>query len=341
MISKALQEKILQQAFRCPSVHNVQPWLLKVNSRSLIVYDNLDRTLNVGDPQLHDHEVSMGAFVEGLDLILGTEGLRIAEIKDLELRKISYKNYLLRERFELILQPGAVADSLAAEIPRRRSYRGVFPKNSAEDRRRLEAAMNKDHSAVITSLEELKTWARIYDQSALRGNSQGPYQEELYHWLRLTENHPRYQEDGLNREALSLSAMEGFFANTFMKPSVYKKLNQWGLAKYLVSEAPQIRSATGLVFIFKPDGATAFEAGRLFYRLWLELTREGFSACPLSSLVDDSEARKKLMEKFNNKTPLNVLRVGRAPQKSLYTSPRLPLKEKIISENEAGVIYED
>lgn len=97
-----------------------------------------------------------------------------------------------------------------------------------------------------------------------------------------------------------------------------------------MTEAPQISSATGLLVVFKQPGLSPLENGRNFYRLWLKLTAAGFYACPLSGLVDHPEGRKQLEVRFDNKSVLNVLRVGRALPEKLYTSPRLPVSETLM-----------
>jgi hypothetical protein len=336
MITTTLKNKIIEQAFRCPSVHNVQPWLIEFQPEGLTIYDDLSRTLSIGDKSLHDHEVSMGAFVEGLNLILSTEGLGVGELVDLGAQEKVFQNRKIRARFRLTFKAHQKEDSLAGAIPQRRSYRGLFKKSTDTDKATLAKAFHGESSAVITEENEIKSWAQAYDQCVVRINSNSPYQEELYQWLRLTEKHPSYSLDGLNREALSLSAVEGSVANFLMKPSVYRKLHQWGLAQAIVSEAPQIRSSTGLLFIFKRSQETAFAAGRRFYRTWLELSQLGFSACPLSSLVDDAITKLKIESTFQGRIPLNVLRVGLAPENKIYKSTRLNTTEKVIE----GLSYE-
>jgi hypothetical protein len=332
MISAKLQERIRAEAFRCPSVHNVQPWLLAIKADHFVIYDDLQRSLSIGDAQLHDHEVSIGAFIEGLNLLLGTEGLAVDEIVSLAETPRPFKDRTIRERYRLTLKKGAVADPLADEISRRHSYRGVFPKSTELDKSRLAKIFDEKLFAVISAPDQLFAWAKAYDECAVRINAEPAYQAELYHWLRLRDSHPNYQMDGLNREALSLAPIEGRIANFLMRPSVYQNLNRFGLAKLVISEAPQIRSATGLLFLFKVPGESPLQAGRRFYRAWLELSRQGFSACPLSSLVDDRTARVKIEATFPGKIPFNVLRVGIAPPEKVYKSARLSPEDQIVEE---------
>lgn len=334
MINASLKEKLLQQAFRAPSVHNVQPWLLQVKDDRLIVFDDLARSLAIGDKALHDHEVSLGAFTEGIDLILSTASLKLAGVQPLSAKEVSFKNRQVRPRYELRIERmgGGDEDPLAKEISRRRSFRGVFAKADQASRERLKSAFTDERFAVVGDVSQINEWAKEYDACAVQINAKSEYQAELYHWLRLTKAHPAYNKDGLNREALGLSAIEGSIANVLMRPKVYQFLNRLGLASLVVSEAPQIRSSTGLLFLFKLPNETPFEAGRRFYRAWLNLSRLGFHACPLSSLVDDEISKQKIQAAFPGRIPLNVLRVGVAGDSGVYQSARLNTSDFLVED---------
>ncbi|MFM6929435.1 MAG: hypothetical protein ACKOX6_13285, partial [Bdellovibrio sp.] len=332
MIKAALKNKISELAFRAPSVHNVQPWVLDVGTEIITVYDDLTRTLSVGDASLHDHEVSLGALIEGISLILSSEGLGISNIEALKSHSVPFQGRNLRERYKLTVATGFAEDKLFSLIARRKSYRGVFLNSSEQDRQALLQGFSGDLSGVVSDVKELKQWAKIYDRCSVESNRNRALQTELYQWMRFGSEQ-NYNRDGLNREALSISSIEGLAAKMLLKPCTYALLNKLGLAGVVMTEAPQISSATGLVVIFKAPGLSALENGRNFYRLWLQLTEAGFYACPLSALVDHPEGRKQIEQRFDNKSVLNVLRVGRTLPEKLYNSPRLPVFETLMGVN--------
>ncbi|MBO9668100.1 MAG: hypothetical protein J7501_14965 [Bdellovibrio sp.] len=330
MISSSLKKLLIEQGFRAPSVHNVQPWVLDVRDENILVYDDLTRTLSIGDASLHDHEVSLGALIEGLHLLLSTENLGVTEIAPLTESSVNFQERKLRPRYRLNIANGFKADPLAAMISKRKSYRGNFLANTAEDRKHLTDAVTTDSSAVISNPLELRQWAKDYDRCSIESNGHRPLQAELYQWMRFEKSEANYQRDGLNAESLGISAIEAWAAKFLLRPDVYAFLNKFGMAGSLISEASQIASATGLLVIFKVPGLTPLENGRNFYRLWLQLTEAGFNACPLSALVDHPEGRKKIESYFGDKPVLNVLRVGKAPQEGVYESPRLPVQETLM-----------
>ncbi|MGE5085593.1 MAG: hypothetical protein ACM3MG_04785 [Bacillota bacterium] len=332
MISADMKKKISELAFRAPSVHNVQPWVMDVGAESITVYDDLTRTLSVGDASLHDHEVSLGALIEGVSLILSTEGLGISGVESLKSDAIQFQGRTLRARYKLTVGSGYSEDKLFSSIARRKSYRGVFLKSSEQDRQDLLQGFSGEFSGVVCDANELKQWAKIYDRCSVESNSNRALQAELYQWMRFGSEE-NYNRDGLNREALGISSIEGMAAKFLLKPCTYAFLNKLGVAGAVMTEAPQISSATGLLVVFKKPGMSALENGRNFYRLWLQLTEAGFYACPLSGLVDHPEGRKQIEKRFENKSVLNVLRVGRVSPEKLYTSPRLPVLETFMGVN--------
>lgn len=331
MLSSNLKAKIKEQAFRAPSVHNVQPWALQFADNSLLLFDDLKRTLPIGDAQLHDHEVSLGAFIEGVHLILSTEGLGLSKIEPLDNSEVTLQGRKLRRRYRLSIGKGFPKDALADLILQRKSYRGKFLKSSAADCETLQEKMTSATSALIIGKKNLKIWAQKYDKAAVEGNSHRPLQEELYHWMRFDSSHADYHRDGLNREALSLSSFAGWAARSLLKPTVYCVFDKVGIGGALMTEAPQILSSSGLLVIFKNPDISPLENGRQFYRHWLTLTSHGFFACPLSALVDNAQSRESLEHLFPGKKVLNVLRVGKAPL-DIYTSPRLPAAETLIGD---------
>ncbi|RWC46497.1 hypothetical protein [Mesorhizobium sp.] len=63
------------------------------------------------------------------------------------------------------------------------------------------------------------------------------FRAELLGWMRLTRSHPRYDPDGLNRDALPMSALEGFGAKGCPRQRpVRGAIDGLGLGKALTGE---------------------------------------------------------------------------------------------------------
>ncbi len=322
------------KASKAPSVHNVQPWKLRFTEDGFDLYQSKERRLHVGDPKLHDNDVSLGAFIELCSLFLKCRGFQISMNP---ISNVTSKGHgeELESRFKITLSSMPLEiDPLYEFIDKRKSFRGVFPSGQKLDENALrEINIPGLHIKWLTGPEEMKKWAEIYDESSSQIN-QGPgYFNELTHWMRLSSSHPKFNEDGLNYKALSLDRSEAFMGNLLFREPVFKFLSMLKLEKLLITEAPQIKSAQGIFIIFASQELNSIEMGRAFVRFWLTLTALGISACPLSSLVDFSQSLKIL----NNHKPsdaticLNVLRFGKvADEKDIYTSPRLGVERLIF-----------
>ncbi|RUV11725.1 MAG: hypothetical protein EOS23_07820 [Mesorhizobium sp.] len=58
------------------------------------------------------------------------------------------------------------------------------------------------------------------------------FRAELLGWMRLTRSHPRYDPDGLNRDALPMSALEGFGAKVVLGRGLFEaRSTGWGSAR--------------------------------------------------------------------------------------------------------------
>ncbi len=94
-----------------------------------------------------------------------------------------------------------------------------------------------------------------------------------------------------------------------------------------------MRSATAIVILLADVAADDLAAGRRFHRLLLELCGAGFAACPMSALADSERGRDWLRERGlipQGRRPVNVFRVGRAPEGRVARSPRLPPEELLV-----------
>ena len=136
----------------------------------------------------------------------------------------------------------------------------------------------------------------------------------------------------MNAEVLRLSGVSRIGATLIMRPRVLGAVDAFGLAAKLVCEDRVSRSAGAMLVMSARVGADRFEIGRVFYRLWLELTRLGFAACPMSALVDyrrGADALRTLVDLGDEEMLINVFRVGIAPCRP-SRSPRLPVEDLII-----------
>jgi nitroreductase len=328
-LTAELLRELVAEARLAPSVHNIQPtrWRL-LSDRTLALVDDANVRAPVADPAGHDVRVSHGAALEGMSLALNRRGLAIADVAAadaaLSAPYTSLGTLALRER--------TAPDPLLDRVVHRMSWRGSFAVSPEDDASlaRLAAARNdviciRDRKAIA----EIASWADQAEFSFVRGDE---YRRELLAWMRLSPRHPFYLQNGLNRDALAMNAFEATAAR-FVLGSLFPTLDRFGLAASLLSDRAKTASAAGIILFCRPAGEDPLVTGRHFYRVWLEIDRAGFSACPISALADHSTFNEKLraLGKVRDGLRLvNVFRVGRASEPRAVRHFRLPVDQLIV-----------
>ena len=180
---------------------------------------------------------------------------------------------------------------------------------------------------------ELPRLAQRHDAATWSFESQPAYHAELWAWLRLSRSHPRYTRDGLNGECLALSRTEAWLADRLLAPSRFALLARLGVARHLVSEAPQVRSAAAALVFCPLRSISSFDVGRRMHRLWLEVTAAGLHLTPMSALADHPASRAAVALQCGvgvDRRVANVFRIGRAPGGAVAESARLPVSELLV-----------
>lgn len=329
-LSQADQLTIVHEAARAPSVHNIQParWRF-LNDGTVVLFRAVDRVIPVADPSSHDLQASLGAAFEGMALALSTRGMTLGPPLP---NSSAVASQCVPVVSATITASTAKADPLAEWVLHRRSFRGLFDTPTADDARALETVMAPDARLIWggTTLAEL---AARHDAATWKFESRPEYHAELWSWLRLSKRDPRYSRDGLNADCLALDRPERWAAARLLVPSRFAFLKRIGVARFLVSESSQVKSASAAVLFVPVKETTPFDVGRRMYRLWLEITGAGLNLAPMSASSDDEETRTALAKQYEipaDRRIANVFRVGRIPAAEVAISPRLPVEELLV-----------
>lgn len=317
-----ISQFILENLSLAISAHNSQPFKLKIESPSRwILKNDPNRALPVADPSGKDHDMSAGAYLELIDILLKTKQHKIQswskKDKDIEIT-ISSMN-------DLAEVPAANAQWELAK--NRFSFRGL-----ATQKKSLQPWPNTSYSKYITHAPAIDAIAKIYDDVNYRFLMSPGYIEELYSWMRFSDSDANYFKDGLNVEAMALSSIESLGASLVMKPTVFRGLANIGVSKSLVLEKDKTKSASALLVIFASTSVNYIEQGRLFFKAWLDMTAAGFHGCPMSLLTDAHQEKNEiysLLELNPSQHQLvNVLRACVLPNNyKRYRPARLDTKE--------------
>lgn len=324
-----LLRELVTEARLAPSVHNIQPtrWRLLDDGRLALV-DDISVRAPVADPAGHDVLVSHGAALEGMSLALNRRGFAITAMTTLE-QPLSPQYALL---CSFAIRQGTTPDPLAGHVSRRMSWRGKFL-TAVDDAASLAqlAATREDVICIGDSpaIADIAGWADQAEFSFVRGDE---YRAELRAWMRLSPGHPRYLLDGLNRDALALNAVEANAASLVLG-RLFRPLDRLGIAASLLADRAKTASASAVLLFCRPIGEDPLTTGRHFYRVWLEIDRAGFAACPISALADHPDFNERLCKlgKIGSDQRLvNVFRVGRPSKPVKPRHFRLPVDRLIV-----------
>ncbi len=295
------------------SAHNSQPFLFSFSSSEKVsISVNLQRKLPYADPHEKDLQMSLGATVETLQILLKSAGSEISKIQLTETPGCA----------EIYYQKSQTTEKSAFDLLQKRfSYRGAFDGTPAPQVQNESSLRFTNDKGLIGKV------AKLYDDVNYSFIKKPGYLQELYSWLRFNKSNPRWSSDGLNAEAMALGPIESFGGSFVMKPSIFSFLDQFGLGKMMIEEGPKIKSAPYLVAIYSEKKLSPFEQGRLFLQSWLRLTELGLYGSPLSLITDDPKATQSVLEWLSlppSCTLVNILRAGALP-KNFKPYPRARL----------------
>lgn len=330
MIDQKTINDLIRLAQRYPSPHNIQPAAWSIHQSGQIkLFSREARRLFVGDPGRRDHLISLGAAWECMNIAANHVGFRLTN-ETVEPNPTHVKgDETLLVRSAALTSNDDAKDPIASQIEARRCFRGVFKQKLSAEKLQSLSAIGWN---LISEQQALHRCASLHDQATMSFMAERSFCEELYHWLRLTDDHPSYHKDGLNREAMSLGKAEGWIANWLLRPGVFRILKKFGLGTVVVTEAQPIRSASAIAILTAEPNETPFDSGRKLMRAWLKMTELGVSGCPISSSTDQEDCRKKLLSiagLSENTTVIVALRIGPTPA-GTYLSPRLANEDIII-----------
>lgn len=277
---------------RAPSAHNTQPWVVTAegdgdDARVAVGWDE-SRHLAHGDPTRRDLMLALGALTESLEIVGAEQGhaLRTCWCVDVVGRRAALVRRVGDRR------PGE-ARWMSADLLARRTARSGYrePWVSEQEVAEVAAAAGLQDGAALEIVDP--AWVRRWLPVADRWSLEGPAAAELAHWLRLSPSDPRYAVDGLSDRALGLGRVEAAGLRLATTAAVRGLLSRTGAVR-LLARAATARPLGTVVVLTAPSGLSLEELGGLgagLLRSWLAAADRGWSAHPLSALLDCPQSR--------------------------------------------------
>lgn len=322
--------KILYYASLSGSSHNSQPWKAEVYPNdSILVFADTSRLLDIVDPKGIELYISVGAFIENLDIAANALGYKTditlfepginsshpvaavrldktglpknpESLKELELRTT------LRIPFDTLPITNTDSEKLVLIAPENIIF---VPSNSPEGR--------------FIANKELEAYTiQAYQKDA---------QDELASWMRFSNKDVNTKLDGLTPAGMGIKGIGGFVVRNFMKPEDSKKESfiKTGVEKAKI----QVDNCGGWIIISTENDNVSelIYAGRIYERLNIHCRSLNIGFHPMNQIIEVPQIYKEVNDKMGSGIRIRfVARIGYVTEHPAPVSKRRPVESFTI-----------
>jgi hypothetical protein len=307
---------ILSIARLAPSVHNTQPWKVKVEPGGLRVMLDRRRLLTYGDPTGRESYISLGIFTEACVIGLENFGFipAVMEFKDDSV-------FLKTEK------KSADDNSTDVEALKNRfTDRTVFKKADLTSKAiaRLDNCWHTKNVEVIATSNPaiIGKTAQFTRQALLLAFSNPAFRQELTDYF-------------VDKPSVSYGIPLSTLGTSRLKARFVKKLINSGVNRKQEAnlEYKRWQSASGLVFILSGGDSKPYwlESGRAYLRASLEIQKLGLSQATSAAIVEAADFHEDVEKLLGTEKRIqSVIRVGRGHKKK-RSSGRLSSHELLVT----------
>lgn len=309
-VEQALRRAAVR-ATLAPSVHNTQPWRFVLGRQALEIHTDLTRRLAVLDPSGRQLMISCGCALFNARVSLAASGYDATVHRLPDPGRPGLVARLTVTPHDASAAAGVVADpaplaALDAVVELRRTNRRRFATDTVPEHLLdlLERAAADESSVLypIRGSDDRIATAVLSQRADRQQNADPAYRAELRAW---TTNDPD-REDGV--PSLAVPSAGPAFDEVPIRD--FDTTDSGELPAETYSSADQCLVLLGTAV----DSAEAWiRAGEGLERVLLEITRHGYSASPLTQVVETASTRQALRNELRLAMhPHVLLRIGRA-----------------------------
>jgi hypothetical protein len=303
-LTAALRRSAVRATF-APSVHNTQPWRFELRPNKLSVIADPTRQLQVLDPTGRQLMISCGCALFNVRTALAASGVGV----EIQRRPDPAQSSLLADVIASDIRDGSV-DPIAAldnVIELRRTNRRQFVDEEVPSDliTSLERAAQSEDSVlfVVRSEDDRLALARLSQRADAIQNANPAYRAELRAW---TTN------DGTRPDGVPITAVPHVDGSAHDEIPI-RDFDTSGLGVLPAQTRSSHNQCLLLLGSDSDDPAAWLRVGEALERILLEVTRQGFTASPLTQVIEIPATRAALREDLGLRMyPHILLRVGRA-----------------------------
>jgi hypothetical protein len=307
---------LIEYARWCPTVHNLQPHKIKVISATEAhLYYDPTRLLPHGDPDSIFATVAMGIFHEHLSISAAQNGYQV-QMRNIS-GTISHRNTAITLFATLHLVPNTTPEPLDRQlILQRRTSRLKYNGRPMPDTlcaQMAEESARYGHEFFYSNDKKLVDTVIDLNQKTLFEDLKSKENcTELDHLFRYSQQEAQQHKDGLWAKCMNFP---GKLVKTVFSHSEkwHKGLRHKLLANYYKNAFDGTTTLCWMGGHFEHE-EDWLNAGRVFSRNWLMLTREQAFLQPFGSLITNKNAYQTINQKFTqpkeNKKIWMIFRAG-------------------------------
>jgi nitroreductase len=310
-----------RRAIRAPSIHNTQPWHFVVRGDALEIHADRTRQLNVLDPRGRQLMISCGCALYNARVAIAAAGYEpiVARFPDPDRPDIVAEVRIGAPR------KWPESHSLESAIDDRRTNRRTFVGDAvpAWVVNELELAARAEDGVLfpVTNPEHRAAVARLSALADDIERADPNYVFEISAWTTDDLRRP----DGVQAASVPYA---GVLAGQRGRLPI-RDFDVRGMG-WLPASSGSGSGQTLLLFCSHDDGPQGWlHAGEALEHVWLQLTHRGYSASPLTQVIEVRETHDQLRAELGLAAqPQILLRVGQAP--GTVATRRRPAAEVIV-----------
>lgn len=335
---EAWLHSIVRMANRAPSGDNCQPWLFQWNGERLKISHRDERARHALNVANRASLLALGGVIESVRLAASTHGME----SEFQMGEPPTADGVPAVEFRFLAEKTS-AHPLARFLVRRHTDRRLFRGGKISPLATLQVNHTGNQTIRLTQLD---TWdgplQRYLCKSESRIWSSEATVRDLMSWIRFGGHH----HDGMPWRTLGISFLESRALMAMKSPTIRAVATRLGFLRQVERNCAARLNSSAALFCVSTREITRpsiVEAGRVSFRLWLELNAKGYAVQPMSAgilpLWDSQTAPKDehsleglslLRAQFGlakKEMPVWLFRSGLAPRTPLPLCPRLGLSE--------------
>ncbi|MEO6456293.1 MAG: hypothetical protein ABIN97_19610 [Ginsengibacter sp.] len=295
--------ELIDYARWSPSPHNVQPWKLKIISKTQasLFYDPMRLLINT-DPTSAFTITGMSMFIECINIAANPLGYKVIARHEAE-QHLDYSSKTMKLFAELTLVERDIKEFPERELIRKRKtsrlhYDGEILKNEVIESLKTVAAEYGFHFNYSANAEIINYILKLNEETLFYDIADERSRIELGKLIRTTHKQAEEKKDGLWSRCMRFPG--GLMHNFFFHHERFN--SKW---KRKILSSVYLKSMTGTANVCWISGnfktrADWVNAGIMFQRLWIEMTKFNVYLHPFGSVITNPIAYEKFKLKINH-----------------------------------------